>query len=168
MALDGSDVQEIYSLSPRKTGTFIYSSYVHNDTLYLTLSDHEYNHTVQEVALLPTGYHVHSYTTDIQPATCTARGWEVYTCDCGLWVDAAGDAPTGHDYMDATCTVPKTCRHCGATEGDVISHDYLYETVIEPTMRDKGLQKKACRHCGEYEYFDLPKLTFGEWLDRLF
>lgn len=168
MNLKGEDVQKVYTHKTKKTGTYIYSSYVHNDILYLTLSDHDGNRTLQQYALPATGYHVHSYTAEIWPATCTERGWEFYTCECGVWAQAMGDAPTGHDYMDATCTHPKTCRYCGATEGNVISHDYRYETITEPTMRSKGLGKKICRHCGDYEYYDIPKLTFDEWLDRVF
>jgi hypothetical protein len=29
-----------------------------------------------------------------------------------------------HTYADATCTAPKTCTACGATEADALGHDY--------------------------------------------
>lgn len=50
--------------------------------------------------------HVHSFA----PATCT----DPATCGCGA---TAGEA-TGHHWVDATDTVPKTCSRCGATEGE--------------------------------------------------
>ena len=33
-------------------------------------------------------------------------------------------APHEHTYTDATCTAPKTCKHCGATEGEALGHTW--------------------------------------------
>ncbi len=44
-----------------------------------------------------------------------------------------------HEWIDATCTEPKTCSLCGATEGDPIAHDYANATCTEP---------QTCTHCG--------------------
>lgn len=30
-----------------------------------------------------------------------------------------------HDYADATCTAPKTCKVCGATDGEALDHNYV-------------------------------------------
>ena len=39
-----------------------------------------------------------------------------------------------HEWKDATCTEPKVCLNCGATEGEVLGHNY---------------EKGTCTRCGE-------------------
>lgn len=43
-----------------------------------------------------------------------------------------------HDYADATCTTPKTCKTCGATEGEALGHDWADATCTTP---------KTCKTC---------------------
>ena len=50
--------------------------------------------------------------------------------------------PEQHDWKDATCTEPKTCLHCGATEGEAMGHDWKDATCTEP---------KTCLRCGATE-----------------
>ena len=45
-----------------------------------------------------------------------------------------------HDYSDATCTVAKTCKRCGETEGEALGHDYSEATCTT---------SKICARCGE-------------------
>ncbi len=59
-------------------------------------------------------------------------------CVCGV---TEGDA-LDHDWLDATCTTPKTCDICGETEGDPLDHDWLDATCTTP---------KTCDICGETE-----------------
>lgn len=47
--------------------------------------------------------------------------------------------PLGHDWADATCAEPKTCKVCGATEGEPLGHDFTDATCTEP---------KKCKRCG--------------------
>ena len=82
--------------------------------------------------------HTHHMTpVAAKPATCTADGNKAYyTCSCGMWFeDAAGSTEItdhdsvvighlGHDFAPATCTTPKTCSRCGATEGNALGHDF--------------------------------------------
>ena len=51
-------------------------------------------------------------------------------------------AALGHDWKDATCTEPKTCKTCGATEGEALGHDWADATCTEP---------KTCKTCGATE-----------------
>ena len=44
-----------------------------------------------------------------------------------------------HTWVEATCTEPKTCSGCGATEGTVSGHDWLDSTCTTP---------KTCSVCG--------------------
>lgn len=48
----------------------------------------------------------------------------------------------GHDYADATCTKPATCKRCGATTGEALGHDWKDATCTEP---------KTCKRCGTTE-----------------
>ncbi|MBR2936928.1 MAG: hypothetical protein IKB80_00310 [Oscillospiraceae bacterium] len=53
-------------------------------------------------------------------------------------------APTqcSHTYKDATCTTPKTCNECGATEGKANGHSWKNATCTVP---------KTCSTCGTTE-----------------
>ena len=44
-----------------------------------------------------------------------------------------------HEWIDATCTAPKTCTKCGITEGEVLWHNWRDATCTEP---------KTCAQCG--------------------
>lgn len=45
-----------------------------------------------------------------------------------------------HEWKDATCTSPKACTKCGATEGDTIEHTYTVGICTE---------KQHCTECGK-------------------
>lgn len=67
----------------------------------------------------------HNYTEKItKQVTCTENGEKVLTCT------GCGDTKTetikakGHDWKKATCTEPKTCKNCGATEGTAPGHKF--------------------------------------------
>lgn len=47
-----------------------------------------------------------------------------------------------HFWKEATCAAPKTCEKCGATEGKTKSHSYYEATCTAP---------KTCRDCGATE-----------------
>ena len=58
-------------------------------------------------------------------ATCTTTGLtEGEHCTaCGTVTVAQQTIPVlGHSWKDATCTAPKTCAVCGATEGTALAH----------------------------------------------
>ena len=58
--------------------------------------------------------------------TCT-HDWKAATCTapktCAKCKATEGSA-AGHNWKDATCTTPKTCATCGATEGAAAGHTY--------------------------------------------
>ena len=47
-----------------------------------------------------------------------------------------------HEWLDATCTEPKTCAKCGKTEGEALGHTWLDASCTEP---------KTCSVCGATE-----------------
>ena len=64
---------------------------------------------------------------------------EPKTCTvCG----ATEGAPYGHSWTAATCTAPKTCTVCGATEGSASGHTWKAATCTEP---------RTCTVCGATE-----------------
>lgn len=47
-----------------------------------------------------------------------------------------------HNWIDATCTSPKTCSECGKTEGEALGHNWIDATYDAP---------KTCSRCGKTE-----------------
>ena len=60
----------------------------------------------------------HSYNAELTEPTCTEGGHTTYTCACGDSYVSDKTAALGHDFIDATTEAPKTCKVCGATEGE--------------------------------------------------
>lgn len=90
--------------------------------------------------IIPTKDHVHNHeetVVTVEP-TCTEEGYTTHTCRCGDTVKDTPVAALGHKWQDATCTTPKVCTVCGATEGDALGHDWADATCTEP---------KTCKRC---------------------
>ena len=79
-------------------------------------------------------------------ATCTAVGELTEACSvCGF--EKKTEIPmVAHDYADATCTAPKTCKNCPATEGEALGHDEEY-LDIAPTCTEEGYTAITCTRC---------------------
>ena len=68
--------------------------------------------------------HRYEETVTKEP-TCASNGEMTYTCSlCGDSYTDVILTQVAHSYADATCTAPKTCAACGATEGEALGHDY--------------------------------------------
>ena len=86
--------------------------------------------------------HDHSYTAVVTEPTCTHGGYTTYTCSCGdTYRDDFVDA-LAHDWEDADCDSPKTCKRCRATEGDALGHTWENADCDTP---------RTCSVCGETE-----------------
>ena len=88
----------------------------------------------------------HTFESNITAATCTATGLKVETCTVCGYVKETVLAVAAHDYADATCTEPKTCNDCGATDGEALGHDEQYD-VIDPTCTEDGYTAITCSRC---------------------
>lgn len=64
----------------------------------------------------------HNYRSKvISVASCKEDGIVEYTCSiCGN--SYRETTPAGHEWKNASCTEPKTCMDCGATEGSALGH----------------------------------------------
>lgn len=65
-----------------------------------------------------------------------------------LFTEEQSEESYPHDYQEATCSAPKTCKVCGYTTGSPLEHDFTEATCSAP---------KTCILC---------KLTEGEPLDH--
>lgn len=95
--------------------------------------------------------------------------WQEATCTepktCKKCKETEGE-PLGHDYAEATCTEPKTCKRCGETVGSALGHEVGEWTIVkEATCSSTGISEGVCTRCGEKQTKSLPKLdhTPGDW-----
>ena len=72
---------------------------------------------------------------------------EPKTCsECG---ETEGE-PLGHDFADATCTEPKKCKRCGGVQGEPLGHDVKHwATTDEPTCANPGRKVGLCSVCND-------------------
>jgi len=105
-------------------------------------------------------------------ATCTAAGCKERVCTkCGE-KETENIAMTGHVWQAATCEAPKTCKSCGATEGEIGTHSYTYEIANEETMKspatetDAAVYYKSCV-CGAISKSDADTFEYGGNLNHV-
>ena len=57
--------------------------------------------------------------------------------------------PCEHSWVNANCTVAKTCSTCGMTEGYALGHTNVIDSAKAPTCTETGLTEgKHCSVCG--------------------
>ncbi|MBO5715723.1 MAG: hypothetical protein J6S23_04955 [Clostridia bacterium] len=94
-------------------------------------------------------------------ATCTKNGTETAKCENCDVTDTREDdnSKTAHDYADATCKTPKTCKDCGAKQGSVAAHTYgEWVVTIKATTETTGVQVKTCANCGHKVEEEIPMI----------
>ena len=69
-----------------------------------------------------------------------------------------GDDECAHNWIDATCTEPKTCSICGAVEGSALGHDWEIISQQEATCTAEGSIVYECAGCGEDKVETFPAL----------
>lgn len=72
-----------------------------------------------------------------------------------------------HDWEDATCTQPSTCRYCSETKGWPLGHTSdQWTTVKEPTCSEEGQETATCSRCGAplTQLISKTAHTAGEWV----
>ena len=60
-----------------------------------------------------------------------------------------------HEWVDPTCTEPKTCSKCGETEGSANGHTWVAGTVVAPTCTADGYTPYTCSVCSETKTDDV-------------
>ena len=84
--------------------------------------------------------HTFGEWTEKTSATCAAPGVKERVCSACGETETADIEALAHDFADATCTAPKTCKVCAATEGNALGHDWTVPTCTTP---------KTCKVCHE-------------------
>ena len=127
--------------------------------------DKDCEHTFSDYVVLPGS-----------EAGCTTAGKEARVCTkCGFAEERAIEA-LGHDWKDATCTEPKHCSRCAATEGEALGHDWQGATCTEPKhcSRCAATEGEALGHdwkdatCTGAKHCDRCQLTEGASADHRF
>lgn len=120
-----------------------YTSYNFDfDSVWEWDSTGAYPYAILKRVGLPINRCNHEYELTENTATCLVAGVATYTCSkCGdSYTEEA--SPKGHTWVDATCTEPKTCSVCNATEGEANGHSWVDATCTEP---------KTCSVCNATE-----------------
>jgi len=104
-------------------------------------------------------------------ATCTEAGVQERKCsECGETETSTINA-LGHDWNEATCSTPKTCKTCSATEGTANAHTYTVETVKDEALKSAAnctsaaVYYKSCS-CGVISTNDADTFTSGSALEH--
>ncbi len=70
---------------------------------------------------------------------------------CKICGKIEGEA-LGHDYKNATCTEPRTCKRCNITDGDSLGHNWNSGEIIkDATCIESGIEKYTCNLCKKTE-----------------
>ena len=123
----------------------------------------------------------HSYECVVQAPSCTEGGYNEYICSvCKDSYKTDFTEQLGHDYVQtivpATCQTEgyalNVCTRCKdeyIVENSLIppsGHSYgEWETTLEPSCTDSGLQTARCDTCGDEQYRELAPLghSYGGW-----
>lgn len=98
--------------------------------------------------------HIFDEGTIISEPTCIDKGVKRFNCsECSQYKDET-IKPLGHDWKEATCTAPKTCKRCQATEGEPIEHSF------GDYISDENGHWKQCSECGTDETCPLGDYEF--------
>ncbi len=108
-----------------------------------------------------------TFTTDVTVGKLEA-GTEIKSeMTFGELLKAVFGVRCNHDWQEATCTEPKTCKLCGTTEGVALGHNPLpavEENRVEPTTTSVGSYESVvyCNRCDEElsrETIEIPMLA---------
>ncbi|MBQ1502919.1 MAG: S-layer homology domain-containing protein [Clostridia bacterium] len=122
----------------------------------------------KRVAVSPLG-HAKTNQSTAKAATCTENGTLSFYCTrCGQWLTEPIEK-LGHTWKAATCTAPKTCSRCGATDGAALGHTDTPKcsrcgrnnrAVLISCLRNDIVNK----YDGEMVFYEDDSSYFGLWI----
>ena len=116
--------------------------------------------------------------------TCDKKGTTTYVSDeapAHQWTSASCTAPrscsvcgasdgvvVGHFWEEATCTEPKKCTECNETQGVALGHTYDDGVVTkEPTVSAEGEKTFTCSVCSNKKVESIAKLPLTSGTDNI-
>ena len=94
-------------------------------------------------------------------ATCTEKGEKTRTCQregCNA-KETEEVAASGHQWTAATCTAPKTCSVCSATDGNALGHAFGEWSVTKAAdYVTPGEKTHTCSVCKETRTETIPSI----------
>ena len=110
----------------------------------------------KEISIVQLGFGDHTYGEwHVRKApTCTEEGQEYRECiyaACRYKEYRSLEATTKHSWDNATCTAPKTCKTCGATEGNAAGHNWGEwkdnSSYWRNPCTEDGIERRTCKNC---------------------
>ena len=99
-------------------------------------------------------------------ATCTEAGAKERKCSECEEIEKSAINALGHDWNEATCSAPKICKTCSATEGSASAHAYTVEAVKDEALKSPASTESAAVYykscaCGAISTSDADTFTYG-------
>lgn len=116
------------------------------------------------------------------PATCRGPGYTTYRCIwCNGTITKHTEPRLVHEYnwtwdeeyntCDRTPRYIGVCDNCDEIdykyEGDVIEHNYVYDSTREPTCYSYGFEYYRCTECSNMRYEKIPMLEHDYSVERI-
>lgn len=137
MKTDGSNRKTEYTHSGN---TYVYGCHATEDMLHLSVMTHDADGTYQQLPLTASTEHTHSFTTSVQAPTCTADGYTLSQCDCGL--------------------------SCQSEPVEATGHSQLYIEGKDATLFAAGYGVYTCEDCGDSYTETYPQLSIGQFAQK--
>ena len=130
-------------------------------------------HATRTETIPATGAHDYQFTKNVAP-TCTADGYDLYTCSgCGATEKRNSKPALGHKWDSGTVTTEPTettpgertytCTVCGEVKTEVIpatgAHTHKWDAgkvTTEPTATTPGVRTYTCTVCGQTKNEIIP------------
>ena len=115
-----------------------FTTVIEDETYYLGTYNSYTTISASKISFAATSFVSH-LIIPVDPSTCSHQ--YVVTCSATCSLCGAANPNISHDYSDATCSAPKSCKNCNATEGDALGHNF---------------EGGTCSRCGAEEGATLP------------
>ena len=80
-----------------------------------------------------------------------SRGSSVYYLGTSYTIKLEFNRDHVHTWADATCEEPRTCKSCGAKDGEALGHAYTYVYNDDATCTENGTESATCTRCGNVD-----------------
>ena len=129
--------------------------YVYDSDTRSTFEDNELQLSLTDTYEPPCAHDYREVPGSAEEPTCTKAGKDAdQKCSiCQNLKEGKAIPALDHDWKEATCTTPKTCERCKATEGEALGHDYSVDvegTAQAATCTEAGKEaNKKCSRCDD-------------------